>query len=112
MIAISAVCVYIYKNSLILIRPLCLIKKNLTPLSATSTLLHSPSPSSPHSIFFFPPHTSLKTHSAYPSYRSMIIHTAMRLDQAGKACHGVMGVFPDDDLGVLQPLCQEQGIQT
>lgn len=63
-------------------------------------------------FFFFSSHTSLKTHSAYPSYRSMIIHTAMRPDQAGKARRGVMGVFPDDDLGVLQPLCQEQGIQT
>lgn len=47
---------------------------------------------------FIPTHTHTRqTYSAYPSYCSMIIH---------------MGVFPDDDLGVLQLLCQEQGIQT
>lgn len=38
-----------------------------------------------------------QAHSAYPSYCSMMIH---------------MGMFPNDDLGVLQLLCQEQGIQT
>lgn len=86
------------------------------PHSSISNLHLAPQPlplfPSLHLFFFFSSHTSLKTHSAYPSYRSMIIHTAMRPDQAGKARRGVMGVFPDDDLGVLQPLCQEQGIQT
>jgi len=86
-----------YVHRLILTWRLCLIKRNLTLFSSPSAF-----------FFFFFKHPP-QTHSAYPIYRSMIIHMAMRLDRAGS---GAMGVFLDDDLGVLQLLCQEQGIET
>lgn len=64
-----ALCTYPYSHSTSLLN-----QKSLTPLSATSTLL-SPSPSFLHTHI-------PQTHWAFPSYCSMIIHMAMRLEPA------------------------------